>query len=185
MTFLFAPSALAQVCDPATNAAAVREAREALKKIRESFDFLGQAGLPVPNVLKIAANAVEAGVNLGEAAGELDAYLQEIDRRKERLCELAYPSGDDWQDVCKAQIARLWQARNVKAVLNWSDSTSLLRRAARKWTGSRCDRNAPTPVPPQSSRPVPPPPPSPSFEPPPTPSGTPPIRGACRITGTC
>lgn len=166
-------------CDPATNAEAVREVRQAINKYRRSLDVLKGLGVPIgpiENYLRVLASAVEKGVDIAEAAGEVDAEMQRIAAKNERLCDLAY-SDDDSRWVCYAKFARSWQARNVKAVLNWNDSGSVIRRAVNKWLGSRCDRAADHRPKQRSS--------SNSDANNIRSSGSRPIRGACVITGTC
>ncbi len=126
-------------CDPATNAAAVAEARQAIGQINDFMGAIRSLGLPVPPQLVAATqrltSAIETGIDIGEAAGQVDYQVQQIVARKEKLCEAA---GEDEEWPCKARIARQWQARNVDAVLNWNNTGSVVRRLAATWTGSRC-----------------------------------------------
>lgn len=168
-------------CDPATNEQSIIEARGAIERYRNSFRFLKSIGLPVPltveKLVNVLVGAVEKGIDFGEAAGEVDANLQEIVAQQDRLCDLSYvEEGARW--ACYARVASLWQARNVPGVLDWNNTGSLVRRAAKKWLGSRCDR-AKTPVRPLT-RALPG---SPSTQP--LKANSRPILGPCVITKTC
>ncbi|MER9105743.1 hypothetical protein NKH95_17570 [Mesorhizobium sp. M0848] len=129
-----APSA----CDPASNAKEVAEAREGIKQYQKFLDVLKSSGLPVPPTLQALGNkfgeSVEMGVDLAEAAGQVEFELQEIRKNKYSLCA----QFDDNEDgVCWAKVDRLWQARNVEAVLS-SNPGSVVRRAVSKWLGNTC-----------------------------------------------
>jgi hypothetical protein len=78
---------------------------------------------------------VDSGVDVGEAAGQVDYQVQGLVANKEKLCEAA---GEDEEWICKAKVARQWQARNLEAVLNWNNVGSVVRRVAAKWAGNGC-----------------------------------------------
>jgi hypothetical protein len=136
--------ALAQRCDPATNAQAVAEARQGIEQLNGLTGAIRNLGIPVPPRLLNAVNrlsqAVEMGVDLGEAAGEADYQVQQIVANAHSICDQSYSESDD-RFVCYATVDRQWQNRNANAVLNWNNAGSVVRRAAAKWAGSRCDRN--------------------------------------------
>src|SRR5262249_15424373 len=138
--FLTVSSALAAKCDPATNAQAVAEARQGIERLRNFMSAIKDLGVPVPPTLSTAIDrmtrAVEMGVDLGEAAGEVDYEVTRITANKHALCDLSTPD-DDERFVCYARIDRQWQARNVNAVLDWNNTHSVIRRAVDKWTGSK------------------------------------------------
>jgi hypothetical protein len=144
--YLFAAcgSAFAAKCDPATNAKAVAEARQGIERLNNFMLAIRGMGVPVPpslsTVIDRLTHAVEVGVDLAEAAGQVDYQVQKIVANKHALCDLAFPDdGDRW--ACYARVDSQWQARNVNAVLDWNNTGSLIRRAAAKWLGSKCDRN--------------------------------------------
>lgn len=123
-------------CDPATNAAAVKEARSGLDKVDKFIAQLRSLGLPVPSTLVSAVtHAASAGVDLGEAAGQVDAEVQKIVNDKTKLC-----SGltEGAAEECEARVPRQWQQRNVEVTLDWKNTHSVLRRVVAKWTGHRC-----------------------------------------------
>ncbi|MER8843678.1 hypothetical protein [Mesorhizobium australicum] len=124
-----------RACDPATNAVAVKEARSGLDKVDNFIAQLKALGLPVPSTLVLAVtHAASKGVDLGEAAGQVDAEVQEIVKNKKKLCV----DQPEERDACEARIERQWQQRNVEASLDWSNTHSVLRRAVDKWTGNHC-----------------------------------------------
>jgi hypothetical protein len=136
--------ALAARCDPATNAQAVAEARQGIERLNNFMSAIQGLGVPVPPTLSAAVDrltrAAAMGVDLAEAAGEVDYQVQQIVANKHALCDLASPDdGDRW--VCYAQIDRQWQARNVNAVLDWGNTGSVIHRAVDKWLGSKCERD--------------------------------------------
>ncbi|MER9558673.1 hypothetical protein [Mesorhizobium sp. M0323] len=129
----------ASACDPATNAAAVKEARSGLDKVNKFIAQIKVLGLPVPPTLSGAVltmtRAASAGVDLGEAAGQVDYEVQQVVNNKLKLC-----SGLPEEDVgeCEARVVRQWQARSVEGTLEWSNTHSVFRRAVDKWTGNHC-----------------------------------------------
>jgi hypothetical protein len=136
--------ATAQVqCDPATNAEAIAEARRGVQKLNEFLGALRAAGLPIPRSLSGTigrfSRAVELGVDLADAAGEVDYAVQKITDDEMRLCAELNPT-DGSVGICEAHVFRQWQRRNIEAVLDWNNTGSFIRRAARKWMGSKCAR---------------------------------------------
>lgn len=140
-----APSTSA-VCDPATNAAAVAEARQALEKMNKwisATKLLGFAVVIPPLLsgaidrLNSGLDAMKMGVDLAEAAGQADNQVLRLVADKRRLCDVSSP--EDGGAVCLATIERQWMVRNVNAVLNWDNPGSVIRRAVDKWLGSKCD----------------------------------------------
>jgi len=130
-------------CDPATNAEAVREAREGTDRIKKFVKSLQSSGLPVPSGLAVAmktlnkfTTAADMGVDLAEAAGQADYEVRKIVANKYALCE----GDEDEKFICYAKIDRQWQARNVNAALNWNNPGSVVRRAVAKWLGAKCNQ---------------------------------------------
>lgn len=125
-------------CDPATNADRVREAREALDKVDQLNKMLSLAGLQPPPLLKKAIDrytaAVNAGIDIAEAAGQTDFELQKIAKDRKILCAL----GDqDEEAICEAKIDRLrWG--DPRAAIDWSNAGSVFRRVAQKWADGTC-----------------------------------------------
>ncbi|TIL78920.1 MAG: hypothetical protein E5Y89_13970 [Mesorhizobium sp.] len=128
----------ATACDPATNAAAVKDARDALGKVDKFITQVRAMGLKVPPTLSGAVStmthAAKAGVDLGESAGQVDYEVQQLVKDKKKLC-VDHPEGED---ACEARIETQWQQRNIEATLDWSNTHSVLRRAVDKWAGNHC-----------------------------------------------
>jgi hypothetical protein len=133
-------SSVAYACDPATNQQAVSELRQGIDQINDFMSALRNAGLPVPPALSGAVNeltwALQKGDDLAEAAGEVDAQVQEIVNNKNLICERAGDVGEG-VDACLARIAHQYPYRNVPAV------GAVFVRAAQKWLGSKCDDKKP------------------------------------------
>ncbi|TPI85482.1 hypothetical protein [Mesorhizobium sp. B2-8-9] len=127
-------------CDPATNAATVKEARDALDKVGKFITQIRAMGLQVPATFTGAVSTMEhaanAGVDLGEAAGQVDYEVQQIVKDKKKLCV----DNTEGEAACEARIDRQWQQRNVQATLDWSNTHSVFRRVVDKWAGNHCPR---------------------------------------------
>jgi len=112
----------------------VKDGREKIKVVRDFMKDIEYLGGKVPPGLKKAVDryllAVEMGLDLGEATQEVSEELHKVYEDAYRIC------GDEQTDdywVCRARFDRLWQSRNVKAVLNWNDDASLVRKVWSKW----------------------------------------------------
>jgi hypothetical protein len=128
--------ATAQDALPPSVRESVDRTRARTEAVNIFIDSVKKAGLPVSRTLlsKVSAmnQAVEMGVDVGEAAWEAEAEVKRVVANKKLLCaDLAEEA-----IVCEARIERQWQARAVNYTLNPENEGSVVSRTLKKWFGA-------------------------------------------------
>lgn len=97
----------------------VEKATKQIKQIEELIAFLIKLGLeipaPLPIALKKLRQALETGKMIADAADEAGEELAKVEKDLNDLCKQL---DSDSQGACEADVARKYQARNVKYVLD-------------------------------------------------------------------
>jgi hypothetical protein len=121
--------------------------RKKIKKIQDFIKDLEAAGGEVPAGLKKSVNrflwAIDKGLDVADEAENVSIWLKKVYEDLYAVCKAGATTDgiydDDQYYICKAQIDRKWQARNIDAVLNWNNDKSLVRRLWDRWKKDLAD----------------------------------------------
>ena len=115
-----------------------------LKDVKEFIKAIQDMGGEVPKPLVTALNRLESAIKAGklvaEAAEEASAALRQYEKDLNDACKTV---DDEMQAVCEAGVARQYQARGAKFLLDYKKPESVTSKTIQKtiqaWTpGAIC-----------------------------------------------
>lgn|GEM_PF-2817093 len=127
--------------------AQIEAERKKIKKVQDFIKDLEAAGAEVPQGLKRSVSrflwAIDKGLDIADEAENVSIWLKKVYEDLYALCKAGATTGGVYDDdqfyICKAEIDRKWQARNIDAVLNWNNDKSLVRRLWDRWKQDLAD----------------------------------------------
>lgn len=122
------------MADAAANAEQIERMKGDLDKLNKFMKEMESLGFRTPALKKAVGKltkAIEMGQDIAAAAKETSLALDLYTKSLEEMCEdpTQHTHGDEY--VCKAAVARQWQARNVRWTLSWEQENSVVRNSAR------------------------------------------------------
>ena len=132
--------------DKSLNANDKRDASGELKEVRELIGLLKDVGVQIPSSLTTSLNrlqiALDTEKDLGSAFEEASKAVANLENDLNSAC---LKLDEEQQDVCAANVKRVWQMRNIKFTLDPTNPNSLsaafIKKTVQRYTPSAICRH--------------------------------------------